>query len=142
VADRSVGGPAGWLDAAALRRNPLRLTFGSGRLVSVTCGDAQALAAFNTYLASHPDASRVGAVAMPSNYLVRSEIGLPIQDGLLPGLSVYLGHTNAAVTGAPYDAPVQLRLFGRRQTVEVRGQRIVVGGRLDASLVEGIDPFR
>jgi hypothetical protein len=142
VVDRSVGGPGGWIDPASLRRNPLRLTFASGRFTGAECGDPQSLATLNTYLASHADAGRVGAVALPTNYLVRSEIGLTVQDWLLPGLSVYLGHTNSGATSAPYDVPVQLRFSGRKQTVEVRGQRVVFAGRLDASLVEGIDPFR
>lgn len=142
VVDRSVAGPTVVADPAALRKNPLKVTFAAGRVEDVECGDAKILAGVNAYLGSHTDAGRVGMIVMPTNYLVRSEIGLQIQDGLLPGLSIYLGYTNAAITKAAYDAPVQLRFFGRRQTVEVRGQRLVQAGRFDATLVEGIDPFR
>jgi leucyl aminopeptidase (aminopeptidase T) len=142
VVDRSVAGPSVVVDAAGLRKNPLKVVFTAGRVENVECGDEKTRASVRAYLGSHPDAGRVGMIVMPTNYLVRSEIGLQIQDGLLPGLSVYLGYTNAATTKATYDAPVQLRLFGRRQTVEVRGQRIVHAGRFDATLVEGIDPFR
>lgn len=142
VVDRSVAGPSLMVESAALRKNPLKVTFAAGRVEDVECADNKTLADVRAYLASHTDAARVGMIVMPTNYLVRSEIGLQIQDGLLPGLSIYLGYTNAAITKATYDAPVQLRFFGRRQTVEVRGQRLVHAGRFDATLVEGIDPFR
>lgn len=142
VVDRSIAGSKVVVEPAALRRSPLRVRFAAGRVEGVEGSDAPLVAAVNAYLASHADAARVGMIVMPTNYLVRSEIGLPVQDGLLPGLSVYLGYTNAPMTKASYDVPVQLRLYGRRQTVEVRGHRIVQAGRFDATLVEGIDPFR
>jgi leucyl aminopeptidase (aminopeptidase T) len=142
VADRGVLGTGVSLSGGALRKNPVRFELASGRVKRVTCTDPTLAAQVEGYLARHPDAGRVGFALIPTNYVVRSEIGLGIQDALLPGLSPSLGTSHAATTGAPYECPVQLRLFGRRLTVEAGGERLVEGGRLADWLVDGIDPFR
>ncbi|NUP07273.1 MAG: hypothetical protein HOW73_14560 [Polyangiaceae bacterium] len=142
VADRGLLGTGMRLTGAALRKSPVYLEFGSGRVVKVTCSDATITEQVQAFLARHSDAGRVGAMTFPTNYLVRSEIGLGIQDALLPGLSLALGTSHASVTKAPYDCPVQLRLFGRRLTVDADGKRLVEDGRFADWLVEGIDPFR
>jgi leucyl aminopeptidase (aminopeptidase T) len=142
VADRGLVGTGVPQGAIAARRTPATFTIAAGRVTSASCARAEAQALIERYLASHPDAGRVGLVLFPTNYLVRSEIGVEVQDELLPGVNVCLGFSEANVTRAPYDAPVQLRLLARRLTVEVRGQRVVAAGRFADALVEGIDPFR
>jgi leucyl aminopeptidase (aminopeptidase T) len=142
IADRAVllGGLRP--QAGTLRRTPMRATFKYGRLDSWTCADADVSTAVRNYLASHADAARVGFVTFPTNYLARTEVGNELQDGLLPGLNVCLGYSDAERTRAPYNAPVQMRLLGRKLNVEIGGKRIVTAGRFEDSLVEGIDPFR
>jgi hypothetical protein len=85
---------------------------------------------------------RVGMIVLPTNYLVRSEVGIDRQDMLLPCMNLSLGFANQAVTKASYEAPVQMVLLGKRQTVEVGTRKLVENGRLEDALVEGIDPFR
>jgi leucyl aminopeptidase (aminopeptidase T) len=142
VVDRAVFGPGLSLDRAAVRRAPARVRFSASRVDDVASADPAVTRAFETYLASHEDAGRVGLVVLPSNYLVRSEVGIDRQDMLLPCMNVSLGFANAAVTRASYEAPVQMVLLGRRQTVEVGTRKLVDAGRLEDALVEGIDPFR
>jgi hypothetical protein len=142
VVDRALFGPEVTLDRGAIRRAPVRLRFGSNRVDDFDAADPAIARALEAYLTSHADAGRVGMVVLPSNYLVRSEVGIDRQDMLLPGMNVSLGHTNAAVTRATYEAPVQMILLGRRQTVEVGRRRLVEAGRLEDALVDGIDPFR
>jgi leucyl aminopeptidase (aminopeptidase T) len=142
VVDRAMFGPKGDVDRAALRRTPVRTEFAAGRLTRHD-GKTPAIAAvLDPYLASHASAGRVGLAVIPTNYLVRTEIGSDRQDMLLPGLAVSLGFANADKTGATYEAPVQLVLLGRRQTVEVGGRKLIDAGRFENALVEGIDPFR
>lgn len=142
VVDRAIFGPGLDIDRHALRRAPARVTFASGRVSHVDASDPDIAAAFDTYLASHADAGRVGLLVWPTNYLVRSEIGIDRQDMLLPGMSVSLGYASPESTGANYEAPVQMVLLGRKQTIEVSGRKLVDAGRFDGALVEGIDPFR
>lgn len=142
VADRGVLGSGLDLSGGALRKNPVRFALTAGRVRRVTCAEPAFTAQVEGYLARHPDAGRVGFALFSTNYLVRSEIGLGIQDALLPGLSLALGTSHAASSGAPFDCPVQLRLFGRRLAVEAGGHRLVDRGRLADWLVDGIDPFR
>lgn len=130
------------IPAAKLRRSPVSLTITGGRVTQVACEDASVAAAFEGFLAAHANAPRVGLVNLPTNYLVRSEIGLEYQDALLPGVVLSLGYTAREQTKATFDAPVQLRLLGRKQDVSIDGAVIVQAGRLDEALVEGIDPFR
>jgi hypothetical protein len=141
VADRAVVGEGLRTSAMALRRAPVRVTFQLGRVADVACDDAATREAIARYLSSHADAGRVGIVVWPTNYLVRSEFGVEVQDALLPGLNFDLGFSLSEFTRAPYDAPVQLRLQARRLDVEVNGDPIVVGGRFAPSLMDGIDPL-
>ena len=57
-------------------------------------------------------------------------------------MKLCLGIAAPSLTGARFDAPVQLRAFGRQHTVEVGGERVVVAGRFAETLVRGFDPFR
>jgi leucyl aminopeptidase (aminopeptidase T) len=142
VADRAIFGPKVEIDRAVVRRSPVRFTFSGGRIAGFEGGDDAARGPIQAYLDSHANADRVGIVVFPTNYLVRSEIGADRQDILLPGMSVSLGYASAEATRAPYEAPVQMVLLGRKQTVEVGGRKLVDAGRFDQELVEGIDPFR
>lgn len=142
MADRAVFGPKGDVDRAALRRTPVRVEFTAGRLSRHDAQSPDVASIIDRYLESHANARRVGLAVIPTNYLVRGEVGSDRQDMLLPGLTISLGFANADKTGASYEAPVQLVLLGRRQTVAVGGRKVVDAGRLAASLVEGIDPFR
>lgn len=142
VADRGVIGTGLQLSGAMLRKTPVTFELTAGRVTGAACSDPAIMAQVEGFLAKHVDAGRVGTVMVPTNYLARSEIGLGIQDALLPGLSLSLGTSHAAVTKAPFECPVQLRLFARRLNVEAGGRTLVEGGRLTDWLVEGIDPFR
>jgi aminopeptidase len=142
IVDRAVFGPGVNLDRSLVRKAPTRVVFENGRIKSFDASDPTVAQTFETYLASHANADRVGLLVFPTNYLVRSEVGIDRQDMLLPGMSVSLGFASADTTRASYEAPVQMVLLGRRQTVEVNGRKLVDGGRFDHALVEGIDPFR
>lgn len=141
VADRGAIG-AVRPDPALLRRHPLRLHFAAGRAERVDCDSATLLEAVEDYRSQHEHAMRVGLVAFPTNYVIRSESGLEVQDALLPGLNVNLGYSNAEVTNAPYRCPIQLRLFGRRMDVRAGSVPLVEAGRLTEALVGELDPFR
>lgn len=140
--DRGMFGPGVSLDRGALRRAPLVVRFAAGRVASFEAPEPAVARVMETYLASHADAGRVGILVFPTNYLARSEVGIDRQDMLLPGMTVSLGYADQGTTRAPYEAPVQLVLLGKRQTVEVGPRKLVDCGRLDEALVEGIDPFR
>ncbi len=142
VCDRAIFGPKVEIERQRLRRAPLRAVFSGGRMGTFETTDAEVRAVVDAYLASHVNANRVGLAVFPTNYLVRSEIGSDRQDMLLPGLAISMGYASAEVTRAPYEAPVQMVMLGRRQTVEVGGRRIIDAGRFDGALVDGIDPFR
>lgn len=142
VVDRAIFGPGVTLDRAAVRRSPAKVKFTASRLTSFEVADPSVQQALDAYLDSHPDAGRVGLLVLPTNYLARSDVGIDRQDMLLPGLSVSLGYASPETTHASYDAPVQMVLLGRRQTVELGARKIIDQGRLDDALVEGIDPFR
>jgi aminopeptidase len=142
VVDRAIFGPGVTLDRSVLRRSPARVKFSASRLVDFSAPDPAVARTLENYLASHTDASRVGLLVFPTNYLARSDVGIDRQDMLLPGMSISLGFASADSTMASYEAPVQLVLLGRRQTVELGTRKLVDAGRLDEGLVEGIDPFR
>jgi leucyl aminopeptidase (aminopeptidase T) len=141
IVDRAIFGPGLSIERAAVRRNPVRVTFVAGRVRDFEARDPAIKRAIEAYLASHTNAGRVGLLVLPTNYLVRSEIGIDRQDMLLPGVTVSLGYASPD-TGATYEAPVQMVFLGRRQTVEVAGRKLVDAGRFDQTLVLGIDPFR
>jgi hypothetical protein len=142
VVDRAAFGPGSPIDRAAVRRAPPRVRFAGNRVDGFEAADPAVTTALEAYLASHPDAGRVGMIVLPTNYLVRSEVGIDRQDMLLPSMNVSLGFASQATTKAAYEAPVQMVLLGKKQTVEVGGRRLVENGRLEDALVEGIDPFR
>ncbi len=142
VVDRAIFGPKVEIDRQRVRRAPLRAVFSAGRLSSFESSEPDTSAAVEAYLASHVNANRVGLAIFPTNYLVRSEIGSDRQDMLLPGVAMSMGYASAEATRAAYEAPVQMVLLGRRQTVEVEGRRVIDAGRFDRTLVDGIDPFR
>jgi hypothetical protein len=125
-----------------LRGASLRMTLAAGRVRSVSADDPEIQSEIEGYLASHVNAPRVGLVVVPTNYLVRTESGMEVQDALLPGLVIGLGYTDAAQTQAPFSCPVQLRLLSRRPDVAIDARPIVRGGRFEEDLVTGIDPFR
>lgn len=141
VADRGAIG-AVRPDPSLLRRYPLRFHFAGGRVERVESDSAELLETVEDYRRRDENAMRVGIVAFPTNYVIRSETGLEVQDALLPGVNVILGYSNAEATKAPFKCPIQLRLFGRRQDVKVGGAGIVEAGRLSDELVGEIDPFR
>jgi len=142
VADRGVVGTGVRFAPASVRRAPVSVEIVDGRVRSFRTADPELSQAIDRYLASHVHAPRVGMVILPVNYIARAEIGLDIQDRLLPGCVISLGFTAQKSTQATFDAPVQLQLFARRLSVECAGRSLVTAGRLDESLVEGIDPFR
>lgn len=120
----------------------IRFELEGGRVRAVHCDDEELRGEIERYLVSHSNAGRVGIVALPTNYLVRAESGLEVQDALLPGLGVGLGYSHEGETRAPFACPVQLRLLGRRMDVEAGARVLVQAGRLADDLVAGIDPFR
>jgi hypothetical protein len=124
------------------RRAPVTLVIEGGRVRDRRCDDAGTLAALDAYLESHHHAGRVGTLVLPTNYLVRSEIGVYAQDELSPGINVNLGFTHHVATLAPWDAPVQARLLARKLTVRAGDRPLVDQGRHADALVEGVDPFR
>jgi hypothetical protein len=124
------------------RRAPLTVVIEGSRVREYDCADATTIASIEAYFASHSNAARVGTLVFPTNYLVRSEIGVHAQDELAPGLNVNLGFTHAPATRAPWDAPVQARLLARKLTVRAGDRTLVELGRHADFLVEGVDPFR
>ncbi len=142
IADRVALTGAGEADAAHLRRSPLRVVLVRGAVQSFECADDSIRALFETYLGSHSEARRVGFASIPTNYLARTELQHSTHDSLLPGIKLHLGYPDRARTGATYDAAVQFRLTGRRQSVRAGDTAIVTTGRLERALVEGLDPFR
>lgn len=126
----------------ATRRAPVRLVIEGSRVREYDCADDDTSAKIDAYFSSNPNAARVGTVVFPTNYLVRSEIGVHAQDELSPGLNINLGFTNASLTRAPWEAPVQMRLLARKLTVRAADRSLVEAGRHSPALVDGVDPFR
>lgn len=124
------------------RRAPVRLVIESSRVREFDCADHEISARLEQYFAAHAHAARVGTVVFPTNYLVRSEIGVHAQDELSPGLNINLGFTNATLTRASWDVSVQARLLARRLHVRAGDRALVEAGRHADALVEGVDPFR
>ncbi len=124
------------------RRAPVKLVIEGSRVREYECVDDEICAKIEAYFSANANASRVGTVVFPTNYLVRSEIGVHAQDELSPGLNINLGFTNASITRAPWDAAVQARLLARKLTVRAGDRSLVEAGRHTELLVEGVDPFR
>jgi hypothetical protein len=141
IVDRGLAG-SDVVASAALRRHPVTFELEDGRVSSVETDDPEIAKQIEEHLASHTRAGMVGHITFPTNYLVRSEIGVQVQDNLLPGLNVSLGFSASKLTKAPLDAPVQLTLLARRLTVTVNGKALVTDGRFEQQIVEGLDPFR
>ena len=127
---------------SVLRRHPVTFVFHGGQVASIETDNAFVSRHVEDFLESHPRARTVGHVTFPTNYLVRSEIGVQAQDNLLPGLNVSLGFSASKLTNAPIDAPVQMTLLARRLTVTANGKPIVTDGRFEHDIVAGLDPFR
>ncbi len=142
VADRALVSASFAADTLLVRRVTPTFHFARGRVERFTCSDPGLTERIQAYLDSHAHAGRVGTVWIPTNYLVRTEIGVGPQDALLPGLVVSLGFSASERTRAPWDAPVQLRLLGRKQTLEVGGRTPVRDGRFEAWFADGLDPLR
>lgn len=141
VADRGALG-AIRPDPTELRRHPLRVYLERGRAVRFESGSDAIAELARGYATQHPDATRVGIVAFPTNYVIRSETRLEVQDALLPGLNIILGFSHHRATRAPYQCPIQLRLFGRRLDVRAGDAPLVERGRHADSLASEIDLFR
>lgn len=136
VVDRlAVFTDASSLDARALRRTPITFAFRRGAVESVACSDDGLREQVERYLAHHPDAGRVGLVAIPTNYLAFAELGLPAHDAYLPGARILLGGpTDPRRSNAPFDLDRGLTLAGRRTTVTCGGETLVAQGRLAGPL--------
>lgn len=140
VADRSViisGAP----DSGIGRAHPARFELVRGFVRSATCDLEADQAAVDRYLASDPNARKVASIIVPTNYLVRTEIGHRSQDGLLPGLNVNLGFADEA-TRAPYKTKVQMCLYGRGLTVMADEHVLVQRGRFGQVVQGGGGLFR
>lgn len=142
VADRALVSAAFGAEPSLVRRVAPQFHVARGRVEKVVCGDPGLEERIQAYLESHVHAPRVGTVWIPTNYLVRTEIGVGPQDALLPGLVLSLGFSASERTRAPWDAPVQLRLLGRKHTLEVGGRTPVRDGRFEAWFADGLDPLR
>jgi len=136
VADRGVQSSGHHLDDKLAHRNPLTVTIASGRVVKHHCNDCDLSARFEDYLSKHPDAGRVGMIAIPTNYLARVEIGHRAHDRLLPVLRLHLGWSKARFSKAPFDAPVSCRLVGRRQNLTCGEHEWMRDGRFVGKLAE------
>lgn len=123
-------------------RSPISFEIENSRVRAVRGDDAALRAEIEGYLSSHVHAPRVGLISVPTNYVVRAESGLDVQDALLPGLGLSLGYTDHENSKAPFACPVQLRVLSRKLDVVAGGRTLVRAGRLDDELVRGIDPFR
>lgn len=141
VADRGLVG-SDIVTTTIVRRHPVVFEFADGYVKSFRSDDPALVDQIDEHFASHTRAAMVGHVTIPTNYLVRSEIGVQVQDNLLPGINVSLGFSASKLTKAPADAPVQLTLLARRLTVTANGRAIVTDGRFEQDIVEGLDPFR
>ncbi|MGZ3416402.1 MAG: hypothetical protein ACXWUG_07170 [Polyangiales bacterium] len=136
VADRGFYASGLRVDPRAVRRAPLRLELANGRIESVNSSDPSLVDEVHRYVDSHPNASRVSLVALPTNPLVTVEIGIDVHDALLPGLNVLFGFSQTARSKAPFDAPVQMRVHAMALDVETERGVIVAGGRLAADVVD------
>jgi len=134
VADRGLQISGFQLDDRRLRRHPLEVTIASGRVVKHHSTNEELCSMFTAFLLKHPDACRVGMVAIPTNHLAREEIGHRAHDGLLPGMRLHLGWTNARFTRAPFDAPVSCRLTGRKQSISCGEYLWIQDGRFVGKL--------
>ncbi|MFO0653366.1 MAG: hypothetical protein U0326_44510 [Polyangiales bacterium] len=141
VADRGLIG-AIRVGRDRLARTPVTFEIEAGALRSFSTTDAALRAEIESYLAAHPSAGKVGLVSLPTNYLIRTESGLEVQDALLPGLGISLGYSDHEQTRAPFSCPIQLRILSRKLDVVAGGQTLVAAGRMADDLVKGIDPFR
>lgn len=123
-------------------RAPVTFQIEGSRVREVRCEDAALRGEIEGYLSSHVHAPRVGLVSLSTNYVVRAESGLDVQDALLPGLGLSLGYTDHEHSKAPFACPVQLRILSRKLDVSAGGRALVRAGRLESDLVRDIDPFR
>lgn len=129
VADRVVYGNGVHPPRGAVRRTPVRVRIQDSAVVQVTCDDDALRASVETFLSLHEHTARVGLITFATNPLAVSELGHDIHDSLMPGCSVSLGWTDSPRTRAPFDAPAQLRLVGRRQTIVAGRTTLVKDGR-------------
>lgn len=134
VADRGFHASGLRVDARAVRRAPLHVTLSDGRIAGVTSSDPSLVDEVHRYMESHPNASRVSLVALPTNPLVTSEIGIDVHDALLPGLNVLFGFSQTQRSRAPFDAPVQMRMHAMALDVETDRSVIVAAGRLAGTI--------
>lgn len=141
VADRGLIG-AIRVGRDRLAKTPVRFEIEGGVLRSFTTTDVGLRREIEGYLAAHPNAARVGLVSLPTNYVVRAESGVEVQDALLPGLGISLGYSDHEHTRASFSCPVQLRILSRKLDVTAGARRLVSAGRMTDDLVQGIDPFR
>lgn len=141
VADRGLLG-AIRVGRDRLRSAPVTFEIEAGKLSRVSTTDDAIRAEIEGYLASHPYAGHVGLVSIPTNYLVRAESGLEVQDALLPGLGLSFGYSDHEHTKAPFACSVQLRVLSRKLDVSAGTRPLVRAGRMVDDLVQGIDPFR
>jgi hypothetical protein len=123
-----------------LRTQPARFEIARGFVQSASSEDAAVNASIASYLASDTHARRVATIIVPTNYLVRTEIGHRMQDGLLPGLNLNFGFADEA-TRAPYRTSVQMCLYARRLTIRVGGKELVRDGRFTTEVVRGEEAF-
>jgi leucyl aminopeptidase (aminopeptidase T) len=141
VADRGLLG-AIRIGRDRLRGAPVSFELEAGKLRAFHTSDEATRREIEGYLASHSNAGHVGLVSIPTNYVIRAESGLEVQDALLPGLGLSLGFSDHEHTRAPFHCPVQLRILSRKLDVNAGSRAITRAGRMVAELVEGIDPFR
>jgi hypothetical protein len=134
VADR-IAHSAGYpIDPKRLRNAPIVLRFANGRVVEHRCVDREIAESFARYLGAHPNAGRVGFLCVPTNYLALAEFGHVGHDGLLPGLRLQLGFSDASSTRAPYDLDFGCWLTARKLTVRCGGDDLVHEGRFAGEL--------
>ncbi|NUP06789.1 MAG: hypothetical protein HOW73_12105 [Polyangiaceae bacterium] len=141
VADRGVLIAGSSSERSIGRAHPGRFELTRGFVRAATCDIPSEQAALDEYFASDTHARRVASVIVPTNYLVRAEIGHRAQDGLLPGLNMNLGFADDA-THAPFKTTVQMCLYARNLTVMADDRVLVQKGRFTPLVLQGESPFR
>ena len=111
----------------------LTLTIERGVVVRVD-GPSEPAARLTAVLDAHPGARRVGQLGVGTNTGVLAPIGALLQDLKLPGVHLTLGHTCPELTGARFDAPVEIPLMVRRASLTIDGEPVLTSGKYPPSL--------
>jgi leucyl aminopeptidase (aminopeptidase T) len=112
-----------------LRRTPMVLDIGGGRLRSVRSDRHDLAEEFWAYCHTDPNSDRIGELAFGTNLELSEMIGVLLQDEKVPGVHIAFGDPYGSQTRAPWTSATHVDVLTRECDVWIDDEPVIARGR-------------